>query len=137
MRDGYLCLQERDVSNHVMRAYAWDPTAPGGIGGLLELTQGGEHYSYLYDGKGNVNAVIDSSQAVVASYTYDEFGNLISESGALGQPYRFSTKPYYSSLGLNDYGYRFYSPSMGRWITRDPLGETGGLNLYGSWGTHQ
>jgi uncharacterized protein RhaS with RHS repeats len=29
------------------------------------------------------------------------------------------------------YGYRFYSPSLGRWINRDPIGEAGGLNLYG------
>jgi hypothetical protein len=29
------------------------------------------------------------------------------------------------------YGYRYYSPELGRWINRDPIGERGGLNLYG------
>jgi uncharacterized protein RhaS with RHS repeats len=32
---------------------------------------------------------------------------------------------------LPDYfGYRFYSPVTGKWLTRDPLGEVGGINLY-------
>ena len=33
--------------------------------------------------------------------------------------------------GLSYYGYRFYQPVMGRWLTRDPLQEAGGINLYG------
>ena len=28
-------------------------------------------------------------------------------------------------------GYRYYSPTLGRWLSRDPIGETGGLNLFG------
>ncbi len=33
--------------------------------------------------------------------------------------------------GMFYYGYRYYSPGMGRWLNRDPIGERGGLNLYG------
>ncbi|WP_446011594.1 RHS repeat-associated core domain-containing protein, partial [Candidatus Electrothrix sp.] len=33
--------------------------------------------------------------------------------------------------GLYYYGYRYYSPELGRWMSRDPIGEDGGLNLYG------
>jgi RHS repeat-associated protein len=29
------------------------------------------------------------------------------------------------------YGYRYYSASVGRWLSRDPIGERGGLNRYG------
>jgi uncharacterized protein RhaS with RHS repeats len=29
------------------------------------------------------------------------------------------------------YGFRYYSPELGRWINRDPIGELGGLNVYG------
>ncbi len=38
----------------------------GGIGGLFSFRQNGEDYFYLYDGKGNVTTVVDSSQQVVA-----------------------------------------------------------------------
>ena len=33
--------------------------------------------------------------------------------------------------GVFYYGFRYYSPTTGRWLSRDPIGEAGGLNLYG------
>jgi len=48
--------------------------------------------------------------------------------------HRFSTKYYDSETGLYYYGYRFYSPTLMRWLNRDPIGENGGLNLYGFCG---
>src|SRR5690606_20285317 len=41
------------------------------------------------------------------------------------------TKYYDDGSGLYYYGYRFYSPGLGKWINRDPIAESGGLNLYG------
>jgi len=46
-------------------------------------------------------------------------------------PHRFSTKYYDAETDLYYYGYRYYSPSLGRWISRDPIEEEGGLLLYG------
>ena len=43
---------------------------------------------------------------------------------------RFSTKYYDAETDLYYYGYRYYSPSLGRWISRDPIEEEGGVNLY-------
>ncbi|MBU1914024.1 MAG: hypothetical protein KJ563_02370, partial [Candidatus Thermoplasmatota archaeon] len=55
-------------------------------------------------------------------------------------PFRFSTKYFDAEIdyadtdndGLYYYGYRYYSPRLGRWLKRDPIGERGGANLYGS-----
>ena len=134
VRVGGLCLQERTTSNTVTNAYVWDMQSPGGIGGLLELKQGAGYYSYLFDGRGNVSALLDSNQAVKNSYKYDPFGALLYKSETVTQPYQFSTKYYYAGLALNYYGRRFYSPILGRWINRDPIEEEGGLNLYGAMG---
>ena len=132
IRNGYSLLQERDGSNAITRVFIRDPSAPGGIGGLLELGQGGQQFSYLFDGKGNVRGSLDENQNVAATYTYDGFGNLVAKTGALNQPFQFSTKRYDEKTGLIYYGYRLYSPALGRWINRDPLGFDGGdLNLYG------
>ena len=90
------------------------------------------NYYYHYDGSGNVVGLTDSSQNSVAEYAYDAYGNLLSSSGAQASNnnYRYSTKEHFGSIGLYNYGYRFYSPGFGRWINRDPIEEFGGYNLY-------
>jgi RHS repeat-associated protein len=45
--------------------------------------------------------------------------------------YRFSTKPLDFTTGLYYYGYRYYDPLTGRWPSRDPIEEEGGVSLYG------
>ncbi len=76
-------------------------------------------------------SVIDSSQSPVVGYRYDAFGELMAESGTLDQPFMSSTKRYDAGTELSYYGYRHYSAAIGRWITRDPVGEADGINLYG------
>jgi RHS repeat-associated protein len=44
--------------------------------------------------------------------------------------FRFSTKHLDAETGLLYYGYRYYAPGTGRWISRDPLGEEGGVNVF-------
>ncbi len=44
--------------------------------------------------------------------------------------FRFSSKYLDEETGLYYYGYRYLSPVLGRWVNRDPIGETGGLSLY-------
>ena len=59
------------------------------------------------------------------SYRYDPFGNTLSSSGTLAgaNVYRFSSKEIHVNSGMYYYGYRFYDPSLQRWINRDPIGE--------------
>ncbi len=38
---------------------------------------------------------------------------------------------YQDETGLLYYGFRYYSAETGRWLSRDPIGERGGVNLYG------
>ncbi|MBR4171623.1 MAG: RHS repeat-associated core domain-containing protein, partial [Kiritimatiellae bacterium] len=43
---------------------------------------------------------------------------------------RYMTKRYDPFIGLYDFGDRWYSIALRKWISRDPLGEDGGMNLY-------
>src|SRR6266481_189134 len=98
----------------------------GGIGGLLARTSSGHNY-YFCDGNGNITYMLNSSQAMVASYRYDPFGNTISSSGTLASAniYRFSSKEIHANSGMYYYGYRFYDPNLQRWVNRDPINELG------------
>jgi len=131
VRAGFLPIQERNASNVVTREYTWGLNYGGGIGGLLNLRQGGNDYNYLYDGKGNVTALLNAStQVPVVTYAYDPFGVKMKQVGTFEQPYQFSTKAYDPQTGLSNVGYRYYNADLGKWMTRDPLGEAGGINLY-------
>jgi RHS repeat-associated protein len=83
-----------------------------------------------------MNVVKDIDESIAASYRYDIFGKPLKKTGTFDQPSRFSTKRYDEATGLSYYGYRFYIPKLGRWMNRDPLGEAGGINLYGFVGNN-
>jgi RHS repeat-associated protein len=135
--DGNLVVEERDALNVPTLSYTWGRDlsgsleGAGGIGGLLALSQlstvNPQHFYYHADGNGNITALINSLQNVVAKYLYDPFGNILSVSGPLADVnlYRFSSKEYHVASGLVYYLYRCYEPNLQRWPNRDPLGEPG------------
>ncbi len=63
-------------------------------------------------------------------YEYDPLGNIVAQTGTLQQSYQWSSKEADAGTGLVYYLYRFYSPTLGRWTNRDPVGERGGFNRY-------
>jgi RHS repeat-associated protein len=81
-----------------------------------------------------VERVVTESGEVSARYEYGPFGEEITRRGVGAQPFRFSTKYHDEETGLLYYGYRYYNPRWGRWLSKDPIGERGGVNLYGMVG---
>jgi RHS repeat-associated protein len=114
----------------------------GGIGGLLRSTvvaavQDGkrntEHeQTFSYDSNGNVILLTNAKAQETARYSYDAFGRTLTAIGPAAEQnrYQFSTKPVEEESRLVYYGYRWYDPITGRWPSRDPIGERGGVNLY-------
>ena len=126
------------------RHYIWGPDVTGslrgagGVGGLLAVVEDGrgsaKHSYPVYDPQGSVIALVDAGgKGVVAEYNYGPYGEPMWADGARAgsNPFRYSTKYTDSETGLLYYGYRYYNPQDGTWLSRDPLGEAGGLNLYG------
>jgi len=87
----------------------------------------------LADANGNAVTYLDGAGNVQAHYIYDAFGGTVSLSGDMDDAFhfRFSSKYLDDETGLYYYGYRYYDPSTGRWLSRDPIGEMGGVMLYG------
>ena len=154
--DGMLLLQERNSSGHPLVTYSRGRDlsgsfeSAGGIGGLLARTahatgspyQPSTHAYYHADGNGNVTYLTRGDGSSVGGYKFDPFGRLVASTGTLasGNLMRFSSKLWVQSssgsTGLYYYGYRFYDPTSQRWPNRDPIGEKGGLNLYGMVGNN-
>ncbi|HRT10484.1 MAG TPA: RHS repeat-associated core domain-containing protein [Candidatus Paceibacterota bacterium] len=110
----------------------------GGVGGLLWMTvpsgANAGTYCCAYDANGNVMALVGLTDGTVtARYEYGPFGELLRATGPMAKanPFRFSTKYQDDETGLVYYGYRYYDPSTGRWLSRDPIGNFAGNNLYG------
>jgi RHS repeat-associated protein len=143
--DGWQCLAELNATNNaVVRSYVWgldlsgSQTGAGGIGGLLFGTFNGSNstssVAYAFDGNGNVSALLDMKTGqIAAEYEYSPFGETIRATGPLAKenPFRFSTKRTDDTTGLIFYEYRILRPDIGRWLSRDPIEEEGGLLLYG------
>ena len=83
-------------------------------------------------------AVCDASGSVVERFDYTAFGMpTFLDSTFVAQPssshdwsFLFHAEFADIETGWFNYGFRYYLPALGRWFTRDPLGEDGGLNLY-------
>jgi RHS repeat-associated protein len=136
----------RASDNTLVRSYVWGldlsgaqagPAtlqAAGGVGGLLWVTVGpavpsgpGAHFC-AYDGNGNIVALSAASDgSATARYEYGPFGEPIRVTGpaAAVNPFRFSTKRTCNNTDLVLYEYRAYSASLGRWLIRDPIMESG------------
>ena len=112
----------------------------GGIGGLLTVRKRLEdgtdivrNYDFLFDANGNVvQETFRTDGAINAHYEYDPFGTAVIalRVDATDNPFRFSTKWFDNDTGLGYWGFRWYGPGMGRWLSRDPVGEMIELGLY-------
>jgi RHS repeat-associated protein len=73
------------------------------------------------DGNGSITMALDQSEDIVASWEYDEFGNIISHSGSSPNDHNFQGKENDAISGLYDFVNRQYDPQMGRFTGQDPL----------------
>ena len=126
---------------NVFKEFVWDPTEPVATRPLVfRYAPNSLNLFYAFDGNKNVSDVFYrmNSNGIGAHYDYAPFGGTTrthSDSSASFDivalnPFRFSSEYYDSELDLVYYNYRHYSPSLGRFLSRDPIEEQGGLNLY-------
>ncbi|MDP9388796.1 MAG: RHS repeat-associated core domain-containing protein, partial [Actinomycetota bacterium] len=101
--------------------------------GLVGQRVSGANQYFLLDGLGSVVKLIDSTGAVVRSYTYDAWGKTTVGSGTADTARRYAGG-YSDTTGLNKFGTRYYDSKPGRWTQQDPLAgsvfEPSTLNRY-------
>ena len=62
--------------------------------------------------------------------SYQAWGEVEMVSGSLKQPFRFQGQYFDEESGLHYNRFRYYDPSSGRFVSQDPIGLLGGVNLY-------
>lgn len=144
--DGWNMVAEMSANNTVIATNVWgidmsgELQEAGGVGGILwsHISTQSRTMLYGFDGNGNVICLYEASDGRhLMSYEYGAFGQLVAEHSLrspIYNPWGFSSKYKDSESGLSYYGYRYYSAEMGRWVSRDPIEEEGGINLYGMVG---
>jgi RHS repeat-associated protein len=90
----------------------------------------GTNYYFTRDHLGSVREMTDSSGTIQARYSYDPYGRMTQISGGLSADFGYAGMYYHAPSGLNLTLYRAYDSDLGRWLSRDPLAEGAGLNLY-------
>ena len=88
-------------------------------------------YFYTRDHVGSIREMFTGGGTVVARYDYDPYGRSTTILGTTPTDMNFTGLYRHSKSGLDLAVYRAYDPDLGRWLSRDPIAEKGGLNLYG------
>lgn len=99
----------------------------------IYMNRAGTNYKIVTNEQGSIRYVFNATTgAVVQEMTYDEFGNVLTDTNPGFQSLGFAGGLYDADTGLTRFGARDYDAEVGRWTAKDPISFNGGdINLYG------
>jgi RHS repeat-associated protein len=123
--DGDHFVLETDGAHAVRAEYIYYP----GVDAPYAMQRGGIYF-YTRDFPGSVMALLSEAGTVVNRYRYSAFGEAEFAQEGITNPLRFTGREYDSESALYFYRARYYDPQVGRFLSEDPIGLEGGINLY-------
>ena len=101
-------------------------------GEIIAEKRNGVRKQYVPDSLGSTVALLDNTQMPTDTFTYWPYGEVASRTGTTPTPFQFvGTAGYRQDRASKTYvRARYLDTQQGRWLTEDPLGEKGDLNLY-------
>ena len=110
--EGLPLLIQDEFTNYV--------TDPSGLP-LEQVQPNGTVLYYLHDQLGSTRALTDSNGLLVATYSYDAYGNSLGTLPTVVNPFQFAGQYKDVESGLYYLRARYYDPSTGQFLSRDPL----------------
>ncbi len=121
-----------DGANVAQELSGATPTAnllAGGVDELLTRTDSAGARHFLTDALGSTLALADTTGALPTQYTYDPFGNTTLTGSPTTNSFAYTGREF-DATGLYYYRARYYNPSLQRFLSEDPVGIMGGMNIY-------
>ena len=118
--------------NQVLKEYAGDGSVKAAYFLGVDrgaIKTGGKWYQYIKDSRGSITGMIDPTGNRVATYRFEDYGAQAVDQGTVYNPFRWNAEQLDSETGLVYLRNRYYQPSTGRFLQRDPIGYAGGLNV--------
>jgi len=112
--DGWNVMAESDSSGTVTVNYYYDIS-----GQIQAMKKAGRTYYYQFNAHGDVVSLTDSSGSVVNNYTYDPWGNHLTTSETVSNPFRYAGYRWDEDTGLYYLRARYYGPGIGRFLNKD------------------
>ena len=132
-------MADVDALGTPIRTYTYGPGIDNLIAMTVHSSPTNQTFYAITDPLGTVHALVDETGTVMDRYTYDAWGN-VQESGAsqhaIDNRFLFQGREYSFATGLYNFRARWYNPQTGRWLSNDPIGISGGLNLYAFCGNN-
>ena len=119
-----IAQEQADIEARHVSAWQRTQTAGDGAAAHDRITH------YHCDHLGTPRELTDAQGNVVWSGRYKAWGRLLHVEGEIDQPLRFQGQYEDGETGLFYNRYRYYDPDVGRYLSQDPIGLTGGLNGY-------
>jgi RHS repeat-associated protein len=94
------------------------------------VEESGTPLFYATDHLGSIRELTDATGALRGRYEYEPYGRATKVSGDKDSVFTFGGLVNHVPSSLLLANYRAYDPGLGRWISPDPIGLEGGINLY-------
>ena len=122
-------IGEYNATGVEIKTYGYAPNSTWTTNPLFQKI-GTNYYWYQNDHLGTPQKITDGTGAIVWSGTYDSFGKTEVQIGAIENNLRFPGQYFDQETGLYYNWNRYYDPKTGRYLTPDPIGQEGGINLF-------
>jgi len=119
-------LDANPVADSTTGGFATRYTFAGAPDTPLMMQRDGRAVYFEQDASSTVTSLSDQAGAVTARYSYDAFGRVTAKSGSDTSPFTFTGREWNSASRTYDYRAREYDPSIGRFLTEDPVEGTNG-----------